>query len=237
MFPPRKFRPMPTPIEELTSLCCDEDTEAWEGVTNNFSQKTIERFIELYETPAEQKALLDVIEKAYKDSGSKDHRVNFLQLASNISAGNYHKAADDEAEYQEGMDLSYKEQLDNLRKIYEELKRAKENEIRALEYHHQYEVKELRELLENKALEKKWHNDSKVLLFTFTEMVEIVKERFSKGAAEEFCNMLYQLALKHGYLDRGITKEIDGIVPAILQRNALHQTLEFHDTNMVNINP
>ena len=63
-------------------------------------------------------------------------------------------------------------------------------------------------------LDESRRGKSKALLFSFTEMTEIVKKRFSKTGAEEFSNMLYNLATKHGYLDEEFSKAIDEIVPA-----------------------
>lgn len=51
------------------------------------------------------------------------------------------------------------------------------------------------------------------------EMVNHVKQRFSRPAAEEFCTMYYRLAMEHGTLDEETAKLIDGIVPAIFQRD------------------
>lgn len=135
------------------------------------------------------------------------------------------------------MDLSYKEELDELKKEFEKLKDNHEYEKNRMKHRFNYELEKLREKLEQVSLDKIRDNDPSVLLFSFSEMVEIVKARFSKTAAEEFSNMLYTLATKYGYLDEEICETIDGIVPAILQRDAHHQTINIPTAQQVNINP
>ena len=68
-------------------------------------------------------------------------------------------------------------------------------------------------------------------------MTEIVKKRFSKAGAEEFSNMLYNLATKHGYLDEEFSKAIDEIVPAVIERGKGVTTLHIPSAHQVNINP
>ena len=68
-------------------------------------------------------------------------------------------------------------------------------------------------------------------------MIEIVKKRFSKAAAEEFSNMLYNLATKHGYLDEEISKAIDDIVPAVIDREKGVTTVHIPSAHQVNISP
>ena len=194
LLPPKLFKPMPTPVDELPLVTGKDDCRVWRDVTDNFSQKSIERFLELYETPEEQNALLSFIEGSYSEVGDKSCKVNFTKLHDGIIARVYHQVAEQEAEYMEGMDMTYKEQLEQ-------------------------------------------KDDPKVLLFTFTEMVEIVKARFSKAGAEEFTNMLYNLATKHGCLDEEISKAIDGIVPAVLQREKGNTTIQIPTAQQVNINP
>ncbi len=234
---PKHFKPMPTPVDELPLICSKTDCVVWRIVMDNFSQKTIERYLDLYETPEEQTNLLSMIEGAYAEMGNKSCRVNFTKLHQGIVANVYHQVSEQEAEYAEGMDLTYKEQLQELQKKYESLERTHEYRIREIEIRHQNELEELREKLEQKILSGKQNDDPKVLLFTFTEMVELVRSRFSKAGAEEFTNMLYNLAIKHGYLDEEISKAIDGIVPAVQQREKGNTTVQIPEAQQVNINP
>jgi hypothetical protein len=68
-------------------------------------------------------------------------------------------------------------------------------------------------------------------------MAAHVKARFSKSAAEEFCAMLYKLSLAHNYLDESNFRLIDGIVPAILERDKPHQTFDMPNVHQFNNNP
>ena len=193
IFPPKMFLPMPCNIMELPKPVTKEEAEAWQEITNNFSQKVIERYLELYESPEEQQSLLDLIEEAYSVTGKKNHGVNFLALRDSISAGKYHKAVDEAAQFTEGMDLTYKEELEELKKRYAHLEHSCQFKLNAMEYDYEYKLKELREKLEEKKRDEWRKKDPQVLLFAFTEMVEVAKSRFSKIGAEEFSNMLYQL--------------------------------------------
>lgn len=237
MFPPKHFQPLPTPVDELPIITGKEDCLVWREVTNNFSQKTIERYLELYETPEEQTTLLSLIEGTFAEVGDRGCHVNFTKLHKGIIANVYHQVAEQEAFYAEGMDKTYKEQLEELKLKYKALEDSQEYRIKEIEAQHESELWEMRIKLEEMELAEDQRGDSKALLFTFSEMVEIVKARFSKGAAEEFTNMLYNLATKHGYLDEEISKAIDGIVPAVLQREKGNTTIQIPQAHQVNINP
>ena len=169
--------------------------------------------------------------------GDRGCHVNFTKLHKGIIANVYHQVAEQEAFYAEGMDKTYKEQLEELKLKYKALEDSQEYRIKEIEAQHESELWEMRIKLEEMELAEDQRGDSKALLFTFSEMVEIVKARFSKGAAEEFTNMLYNLATKHGYLDEEISKAIDGIVPAVLQREKGNTTIQIPQAHQVNINP
>lgn len=237
MFPPKRFQPLPTPVDELPLIAGKEDCFVWRDITNNFSQKTIERYLGLYETTEEQTTLLSIIEEAFAEVGNKDCRVNFAKLHKGIIANLYHQEAEQETFYEEGMDMSYKEQLELLKLKYRNLEKSQEFRIKEIEAQHQSELWGLRVKLEEKELGKSQRGNSKILLFTFTEMIEIVKKRFSKAAAEEFSNMLYNLATKHGYLDEEISKAIDDIVPAVIDREKGVTTVHIPSAHQVNISP
>lgn len=237
MFPPKHFLPLPTPVKELPLITDKKDCQVWREVTNNFSQNTIERYLELYDTPEEQTNLLSIIEGAFSEVGDKSCHVNFTKLHQGIIANVYRQVAEQEASYTEGMDQTYKEQLEELKLKYEDLEESQECRIKEIEAQYQSELRELREKLEKKALAEKQKGDSKVLLFTFTEMTEFVKARFSKEGAEAFTNMLFNLALKHGYLDEEVSKAIDEIVPAVIERDKPKQTVHIPTAHQVNITP
>ena len=239
MLPPKHFQPLPAPIDRFPLIVGIMDCQVWREVTNNFSQDTIERYLELYETPEEQTNLLSMIEGACSrvGVGDKSCRVNFTNLHKGIIAKVYHQVAEQEASYAEGMDLSYKEQLEEIKKKYKALEDSQECRIKEIEAQYQSELWEMRVKLEEMELDEKQRGNSKALLFTFTEMTEIVKKRFSKAGAEEFTNMLYNLTVKHGYLDEEISKAIDDIVPAVIERDKTKQTVQIPIAHQVNINP
>ena len=237
MFPPKHFQPLPTPIDELQLITGKDDCLVWREVTNNFSQKTIERYLELYETPEEQTNLLSMIEGAFAEVGDKTCRVNFAKLHNGIIANVYHQIAEQEASFEEGMGQTFKEQLEELKLKYQELEESQEFRIKEIEAQHQAELWDLRVKLEEKELAESQRSNAKALLFTFTEMAEIVKKRFSKAGAEEFSNMLYNLTTKHGFLDEEISKAIDGIVAAVIEREKGSTTVHIPTAQQVNINP
>ena len=237
ILPPKRFMPMPTPVDEIPVITGKEDCLAWRKVTEDFSQKTIERYLGLYKTTKEQKTLLSLIEGAFAEVGDKCCRVNFVKLHEGIPYGKHHSRADGDVDYIKGIGLSYKEQLAILQDKLRQKEEDYENRIRQLESEYQFELKNLREQLEEKALENRLKYDADAHLYTFTEMAEIVKERFSKAGAEEFSNMLYKLASKHGYLDENTSRAIDDIVAAVLEREKGSTTVHIPTAHQVNINP
>ena len=237
ILPPKRFLPMPTSVDELPVITGPEDCMAWQQVTDNFTQKTIERYLGLYKTPEEQNILLSIIEGAFAEVGNKSSKVNFAKLHEGILHHKYHSVAEEDAEYAEGMGLTYKEQLEELQEKYRQLEAQQEQRILELEGKHQYELNKLRGQLEEKAMSSMRKYDANAHLFTFTEMADIVKTRFSKAEAEEFTNMLYKLAAKHGYLNEETSRAIDGIVAAVIEREKGSTTVQIPTAQQVNINP
>ena len=237
MFPPRRFQPMPTPVDELQLITCTDDCIAWKQVTDNFNQKTIERYLALYKIPEEQNALLSIIETAFSKVGDKSCHVNFDKLHEGIHQGKYHLEEEARTDYAEGMNLYYKEQLDELQEKYNRLEKRQDQRIRQLEAEYQSELNNLRVQLEDKALKSRLKYNANAHLYTFSEMAEIVKARFSKAGAEEFSNMLYKLASKHGYLDENTSRAIDDIVDAVIEREKGSTTVQIPTAQQVNINP
>lgn len=75
------------------------------------------------------------------------------------------------------------------------------------------------------------------LMLSVSEMIEIVKERFSKSGADEFYGMISNLAVKHGCMNEDMWQMIDGIVPAVIERDKPRQTVRIPHAAQVNINP
>lgn len=72
--------------------------------------------------------------------------------------------------------------------------------------------------------------------FTIAEMVNHVKECFSRESAAEFVNMFYHLSLQHG-LDEKAAKLVDSIIPAITNRDKGNTHIDIPSANHVYINP
>ena len=85
--------------------------------------------------------------------------------------------------------------------------------------------------------QNKEKDDEKGLVLSLNEVAIHVKERFSKSGADEVCTMLYHMAIERGILEEDIFKLIDGIVPAVIQRDKPQQTVEIPHAGQVNINP
>lgn len=128
----------------------------------------------------------------------------------------------------------------------EEMEKSHELELERVKAMYEAEIAELKQQLAmltgNELVAESVDSDGKTeseeQTLKIPEMVEHVKQRFSKAAAEEFSIMYYQLARKKdNKLDEETSKLIDGIVPAILQRDAHHQTINIPTAQQVNISP
>lgn len=233
LLPPKKVHTMPCAVNDINA-----DKEAWREVTNNYSWKCIEKYIMLYPAIEEQRCLFDMIIKAAEGVVDTSGRF-FTHLHDSIEDGDYlpDNSMSNDADYDEVKELSYKEEYEKIKEKYDEQEERHKREVEFLNYLHQSEIDEFRKKLEFKLLKRKRSEDPNVLLFSFSEMVEVVKARFSKTAADEFSNMLYTLATKHGYLDEEISETIDGIVLAVLSRDTQHQSFNFNNTvHQININ-
>ena len=77
----------------------------------------------------------------------------------------------------------------------------------------------------------------KELTLTLSEIVDFVKERFSRSGAAEMCTMLYGKAIEHNRVDEDVFKLIEGIVPAIIKRDKPQTNVDIKEASQVNINP
>lgn len=247
-------------LKRMAALMLDEDDRLdselnpWKTLTNNFSRTVIEQYLWLYDTIDEQMNLIRRIENACPKKDLRKHQDEFEDLRDRIKLGEYDRSKfyvydpeDDEADPDEDFEL-------NLVKVYNEALDAEDKEdaqANALQYKHEcellrlrveeqrQEIEALKKELEQKALAEppKEQPVQKENALPIAEMVAHVKQRFSKAGAEEFCTMYYHLAMEHGNLDEATSKLIDGIVPAILQRDAHHQTINIPTAQQVNIHP
>lgn len=147
------------------------------------------------------------------------------------------EAYDDRAE-------QYKQERDTYKYRLEEQKKAHAAELARIEANYQAEIARLKTLLEQQPQTQAPTPETTPPnatttdpAFTITEMVALVKERFSKPGADEVSAMFYSLAAEHRFLDGDVLKLINGIVPAILQRDSRNQYFELPNVQQFNNNP
>jgi len=70
-----------------------------------------------------------------------------------------------------------------------------------------------------------------------SEVVEYTKKHFDEKTATEVSLMLYSLTQKNHTLDDEVSELIDGTVPAIKERDRLHQTFSLPHVGQFNNNP
>ena len=233
-------------------------SNAWMELTDNYSHAWIEKYVKLYATTEDRLAMLERIETSMPWKVHKKHEDFFLGLRMHIESGQivYRALRDDEKNNcQEWLEVEsfglkeslnpytnelenianqYKQERDEARQQCEEQKKTYEMELARMEAKYEKAVKALEETAKTEETVEKTTNE---LALTVSEMATHVKERFSKAGAEEFITMYYRLAMKHGNLDEETCKIIDGIVPAVIERDKSHQTIDIPQAGQVNINP
>lgn len=135
--------------------------------------------------------------------------------------------------------LDYKHERDALKYQIEELKKSHAMELARVKAAYQAEMATLREERNRLAhcqgarpVDEATDNEPTV---TIVEVVNLVKERFTKIGAMEVSTLLFHLAGEKGIMTNEIFKLIDGIVPAVINRE--HQSFNFNNTvHQVNIN-
>lgn len=240
---------------------------AWMDLTDNYSYPLMEKYVKLYPDTSNRLYLLERIEESVPKRLRKKHQDFFEGLRVHIETGQvvYKTLSDEEIgknkdwyevtsfgvsdslnpytnELQNLAD-QYKQERDEAKQQCEDQKYYYEMELSRLESEYLQMIRELEARLDTlpaipqEGQQNYGDSSNQEMSFTVLEMAEFVKKQFDRAGGADFTNMFYQLARKYNHLDEDICRIVDGIVPAILQRNTLHQTLEFHDTNMVNINP
>lgn len=230
----------------------DTGYNPWRLVTDNFSENTIRWYVSLYTDNEDQLQLLERIEKACNKQEHLKHGQFFVGLRMQIGHGNYDSA--NMRHYQTyGYSMYISDIMDRDELVVkeeaakrEEMKKSHELELERVKAKYEAEIAELKQQfamltgneMEAEGGDSDGKTESEEQTLKIPEMVEHVKQRFSKAAAEEFSIMYYQLARKKdNKLDEETSKLIDGIVPAILQRDAHHQTINIPTAQQVNINP
>ena len=243
---------------DVTDFLQNSPLNAWMELTDNYSHAWIEKYVKLYATTEDRLAMLDKIEISMPWKVHTKHEDFFLGLRAHIQSGQivYRVLRDDEKNNrQEWIDVEsfglreslnsctnvledianqYKQERDEARQQCEEQKKTYEMELARMEAKYEKAVKALEDTAKAEETVEKTTNE---LALTVSEMAAHVKERFSKAGAEEFITMYYRLAMKHGNLDEETCKIIDGIVPAVIERDKSHQTIDIPQAGQVNINP
>lgn len=151
--------------------------------------------------------------------------------------------AEEEEEYAKAHALQYKRENEVLRYQLQEERKSHEMEIARLKAKYEADLKNLRyernRLAHNVEVPspQKDAGAQKDLMLSLTEMSNHVIERFSKSGAEEVSTMLYHFAVEYGFLEKDVLMKIDGIVPAIIQRDKPQQNINMPQVSQVNINP
>ncbi len=133
---------------------------------------------------------------------------------------------------------------EQLRQQLEEQKKSHQLALDRLNAKYQAEITEIKKKQQNNREKPDYKPQTGVAqlsagnnIFTIEEMVTEVRDRFEMISAKEFCSMYYRLSAKHGYWDEKMCKLVDDIIPAIKERDARHQTINFEsELHQVNIN-
>jgi hypothetical protein len=220
-------------VEEREEL----ESNPWRQVTNNFSPNYIEYYFNLYSSEIDRHLLLWRIKEACSRKERRNLKDFFEKLESKTTSDDLPQ-----------MKLSFENEVRQNKKIAEQQQLISQLEQQLQAQKVDYELQLARMAAQNRPHSEQQEtsqvknlssNDTakKEPSLTISEMAAHVKERFSKQAAEEFCTMFYHFAVTHDSLDEASAKLIDGIVPAILQRDKPHQTLDFPNVTQFNNNP
>lgn len=216
-----------------------EHMQAWRTVTSDYSHSVIESYVRLYSSAEDQLELIDRIQKTLP----RDEIINldgfFKDLVGKIKTGNFNLEGSCEEEIVDDL----KEERDCLKAQIDELHKSHEMELAKMEAQFKAEIDKIKKERNKLAHEPETSqeqvpaNGTKELTLTLSEITAFVKERFSKSGADEICTMLYGKAAEHGYLGENTFKLIDGIVPAVIERDKPLHKVDISQANQVNINP
>ena len=143
----------------------------------------------------------------------------------------------------------YKQKCNEADKRCEELQKSHELEIARLEAQYKSEIEELQLQLQQystehpeiKMNEQEQNRDNESskdeMMIPIGELANYVKTCFSKTGGAEVGVMLYHFASDRGPIDEKTGKLIDGILPAIMERDKPHQRIEIPQAGQVNIGP
>lgn len=225
----------------------EETGNPWMVITDNFSFDRIEWFIKLYKTAMEQESLLDLMQDSCTESDLIHYAITIQDLRRLIQHGMYDPVA-----FRAAVGDTADEVADSL--LGDSVAAGVDDSVTA-------EVADsvtagvadsVTAGVDGDSLSGGEADDSVTLgmlddsvtlgmlddlKLSVSEMIEIVKERFSKSGADEFYGMISNLAVKHGWMNESLWKMIDGIVPAVIERDKPRQTVRIPHAAQVNINP
>lgn len=208
----------------------DETGNPWMVITDNFSFDRIEWFIKLYKTAMEQESLLDLMQESCTESDLIHYAITIQDLRRLIQHGMYDPVA-----FRAAVGDTADEAADSL--LGDSVAAGVDDSVTT-------EVADsVTAEVAGDTLSGREADDSVTLgmlddlKLSVSEMIEIVKERFSKSGADEFYGMISNLAVKHGWMNESLWKMIDGIVPAVIERDKPRQTVRIPHAAQVNINP
>ena len=217
----------------------EETGNPWMVITDNFSFDRIEWFIKLYKTAMEQESLLDLMQESCTESDLIHYAITIQDLRRLVQHGMYDPVA-----FRAAVGDTADEAADSL--LGDSVTAGVADSVTA-EVADSVTAEVAGDSLSGEEADNSvtlgMLDDSATLgmlddlKLSVSEMIEIVKERFSKSGADEFYGMISNLAVKHGCMNESLWKMIDGIVPAVIERDKPRQTVRIPHAAQVNINP
>lgn len=227
----------------------DETGNPWMVITDNFSFDRIEWFVKLYKTAMEQESLLDLMQESCTESDLIHYAITIQDLRRLIQHGMYDPVAfraavgdtaDEVADSLPGDSVAAGVDGDS---VAAGVADSVTTEVDGDSLSGREADDTLSGGVADDSVTLGKLDDSATLgmlddlKLSVSEMIEIVKERFSKSGADEFYGMISNLAVKHGWMNESLWKMIDGIVPAVIERDKPRQTVRIPQAGQVNINP
>ena len=258
------FTPQPVPVSEIPSYTepqaqtiieaiMQENSKQnpWRILTNDYAQTHILDFLRCYHSTDDQRALLERIKESSQASERMMMEGFYEETLELIDMGEYLPRKTDKLEgstsvkedkselsiaYQEIECL--KQQMADLEQSYSakliEQRADFDRRLARMESKYQAELSANKETLEK---EKATQAESTEPFFTLKELVAHACSQCPSQSANAITTMLYRLAGLHGYNDKETIVLIDSIIPAIENRHALQQTMEFPNVQQFNNNP
>ena len=303
---PNTYEPIPAPIDEIperlsssssfadsfinsmrtlidSSALSNRDINPWQTVTNDFSRKTIENYVNIYRDRDSRLSLLSRIESACRAVHGHRHERFFDHLRLTLQAdlgyepgslfysehdGNVFVIPEEEKTVEEveemyrkmfsdlaAKEMTHQKTIENLSSSFgeeilqlQEEKADLEMQLSRMEARHKADIDRLQSELEQARNERSlsdFQPETAVApqapqpsAIPIADMADYVKTRFSKQGADEFCGMYWHfITTGQRQLDKDLDILIDGIVPAVIQREAPHQTFEMPNVQQFNNNP